>query len=118
MKTTKFLLMSLTLMSLIFVLATCTTAPAEPTESNGIGAATTTSSSSEVAPQHGQTQTAAIPASPEDNLSNSDWQLVAFGAIEDATLVIPVGEITLRFGAEDRATGQGGCDSFGCTYAV
>ncbi len=75
------------------------------------------------------TQPTATPIAPEgDNgtnptaeavdLSGTRWQLISFGASGITTSETPGGTITLEFGADGQAGGNGGCNSYGGAYQV
>ncbi len=52
----------------------------------------------------------------ESKLANTQWQLTSFGATGAESLVIEGTTITLKFGADGRAGGSGGCNSYGGEY--
>jgi heat shock protein HslJ len=54
----------------------------------------------------------------QDPLANTRWNLVSFGPVDDVQPVIPGSEITLEFGNDRRAGGNGGCNSYGANYEV
>lgn len=51
-----------------------------------------------------------------DPLAGTRWRLVSLGAVETPTAGET--EVTLEFDAAGRASGQGGCNSFGAGYTV
>jgi heat shock protein HslJ len=51
-------------------------------------------------------------------LANTNWRLVSFGRVGEEKPVVQGTTITLKFGADDRAAGSGGCNSYSGTYRV
>lgn len=51
-------------------------------------------------------------------LKGTQWQLVAYGAAEDASPVVEGSVVTLEFGEDDRAVGSGGCNNYNTSYSV
>ncbi|MGH7963539.1 MAG: META domain-containing protein, partial [Candidatus Binatia bacterium] len=66
------------------------------------------------------TQTGAPTASSsaESRLANTQWTLKSFGEAGAESPVIDGTAITLKFGADGRAGGSGGCNSYGSDYQV
>ena len=64
------------------------------------------------------TSRATQPPTSENDLANTRWQLVSFGAADDAAPVLPDSTITLEFGADAKAGGESGCNSYGGAYSV
>lgn len=60
------------------------------------------------------TQTEA--SSAESKLANTQWRLISFGATGAESPIIEGTTITLKFGADGRAGGSGGCNSYGGEY--
>ena len=58
------------------------------------------------------------PSSAENNLANTQWVLVSFGAPDAETPIVEASTITLEFGADGQAGGSGGCNSYGGEYQV
>jgi heat shock protein HslJ len=61
-------------------------------------------------------QTPASSSSTENKLVNTQWRLTSFGATGADSPVIEGATITLKFGADGRAGGSGGCNSYGGNY--
>ena len=61
-------------------------------------------------------QTPASSSSAESKLANTQWRLASFGAKGAESPVIEGTTITLKFGADGRAGGSGGCNSYGGNY--
>ena len=61
-------------------------------------------------------QPPASSSSTESKLANTQWRLTSFGATGAETPVIEGTTITLKFGADGRAGGSGGCNSYGGNY--
>ncbi|MBD0324863.1 MAG: META domain-containing protein [Pyrinomonadaceae bacterium] len=55
-------------------------------------------------------------SSAESKLANTQWRLMSFGATGAESPVIEGTTITLKFGADGRAGGSGGCNSYGGGY--
>jgi pimeloyl-ACP methyl ester carboxylesterase/heat shock protein HslJ len=55
---------------------------------------------------------------PENGLAGSSWQLTSFGPVGATNPVIGNVTITLEFGEDGQAGGNGGCNSYGGTYKV
>jgi heat shock protein HslJ len=55
-------------------------------------------------------------SSAESKLANTQWRLTSFGATGAESPVIEGTTITLKFGADGRAGGSGGCNSYGGEY--
>ena len=51
-------------------------------------------------------------------LANTTWQLVTYGAANQPQAAVAAAPATLRFGADGRVTGSGGCNSFAGTYTA
>lgn len=58
------------------------------------------------------------PPGRETNLANTEWALVSFGPENSETPVVAGSSVTLKFEAEGRAGGAGGCNSYGGEYRV
>jgi pimeloyl-ACP methyl ester carboxylesterase/heat shock protein HslJ len=58
------------------------------------------------------------PTATMNGLSGSSWQLVSFGPVGATNPVIGNVRITLEFGADGQAGGNGGCNSYGGSYTV
>lgn len=58
----------------------------------------------------------AAPSSGVESLENTQWQLQSFGAPDEQILVIEGTPVTLEFGADGQATGNGGCNSYSSAY--
>jgi heat shock protein HslJ len=52
----------------------------------------------------------------ESKLANTQWRLTSFGSTGAESPVIEGHTITLKFGADGRAGGSGGCNSYGGEY--
>jgi heat shock protein HslJ len=52
----------------------------------------------------------------ENKLANTQWRLTSFGASDTESPVIEGTTITLKFGADGRIGGSGGCNSYGGDY--
>lgn len=52
----------------------------------------------------------------ESRLASTEWRLASFGAAGAESPVIDGTKITLKFGADGRAGGSGGCNSYGGDY--
>lgn len=103
--------LALVLLGTILLLVAACVPPAAPTPSTGEATATNP------VPETGSEETPTTADGVEgDRLANSQWRLVSLGAGETP----PVGEtdLTLEFDAEGRASGQGGCNTFGAGYTV
>lgn len=57
-------------------------------------------------------------SSAKSKLANTQWRLISFGATGAESPVIEGTTITLKFGADGRAGGSGGCNSYGGNYRV
>ena len=57
-------------------------------------------------------------SSAENKLANTAWMLKSFGAQGAETTVIESTKITIKFGADGRAGGSSGCNSYGGEYSV
>ena len=55
-------------------------------------------------------------AAVQDPLVDTHWQLSSFGPEAAPTPVLPDATITLNFGADGQAGGNGGCNSYGGAY--
>src|SRR5215211_4103980 len=55
-------------------------------------------------------------SSAESKLANTQWRLTSFGAAGAQSPVIEGTTITLKFGADGRVGGSGGCNSYGGDY--
>ena len=53
-----------------------------------------------------------------NRLANTQWRLVSFGASGSESPVVQGTTITLKLGADGRAGGSGGCNSYGADYRV
>ena len=95
MKLIKFIVMCL-----VLVLAACTAVPATEQRVPVTGDGTATM------PPHGNT------------LSGSSWQLVSLGPVGATNPVTGNVTITLEFGEDGQAGGNGGCNSYGGPYTV
>ncbi|HZW04083.1 MAG TPA: META domain-containing protein [Anaerolineaceae bacterium] len=99
---------------LLLLVAAC--APAgEQTPSPGAlepGAAGTPSPAAE------ETAGGQTPAAGKDPLAGSEWLLVSFAEAGTETPVIEGSTLTLAFEAGGQAVGEGGCNSFGASYAL
>lgn len=51
-------------------------------------------------------------------LTANSWQLVSFGPMDAPLPVVDGSLITLNFGTEGRASGSGGCNTYGAPYTV
>ena len=58
----------------------------------------------------------AAPSSGVESLDNTQWQLQSFGAPAEQILAIEAAPVTLEFGADGQATGNGGCNSYRSQY--
>lgn len=58
----------------------------------------------------------AAPPSAEGRLANTQWRLASFGESGTESPVVEGTTITLKFGADGRAGGSGGCNSYGGEY--
>jgi heat shock protein HslJ len=94
----------LLLLSLVLLLAACTTIQTEQPGETNTGAAATA-----------DTGTAPL-SSPPSGLLDSRWQLVSFGPVGATVSVDMI--ITLEFGTDGQAGGHGGCNSYGGAYTV
>jgi heat shock protein HslJ len=56
-------------------------------------------------------------SSAGSRLANTEWRLTSFGAEGAESPVIEGTTITLKFGADGRAGGSGGCNSYGGEYS-
>ncbi len=63
-----------------------------------------------------QTSLATEPTSAEGRLANTQWRLVSFGTAGRELPVIKGSPITIKFGADGRVGGSGGCNSYGGEY--
>ena len=61
-------------------------------------------------------QTPASSSSAESKSANTQWRLASFGASGTESPVIEGTTITLKFGADGRGGGSGGCNSYGGEY--
>ena len=57
-------------------------------------------------------------ATINQDLANTEWQLVAFGVPNAETPLLEGSTITLRLGGDARITGSGGCNTYGGSYDV
>lgn len=57
-------------------------------------------------------------ATIDQNLANTQWRLVAFGAPNAQGPVLEGSTITLQLGGDARITGSGGCNTYGGAYEV
>ena len=57
-------------------------------------------------------------ATINQDLANTRWRLVAFGAPNGHEPVLEGSSVTLLLGGDARATGSGGCNSYGGNYDV
>jgi heat shock protein HslJ len=96
----------LLLLSLVLLLAACTTIQTEQPSETKTGATATATTGT------------APPSSPPSGLLDSRWQLVSFGPVEATTTVSVDTTITLEFGTDGQAGGHGGCNSYGAPYTV
>jgi heat shock protein HslJ len=69
-------------------------------------------------PLAGQTQAPPRTERPSagSRLANTHWRLASFGAPGGQSAVLEGTTITLKFGADGRAGGSGGCNSYGGEY--
>lgn len=53
-----------------------------------------------------------------NDLANTSWRLVSIGEPGKESEEVGQGKITIKFGADGRAGGSGGCNSYGAQYQV
>lgn len=58
----------------------------------------------------------AAPSSAQGRLTNTQWRLASFGEAGAESPVVEGTAVTLKFGADGRAGGSGGCNSYGGEY--
>jgi heat shock protein HslJ len=63
-----------------------------------------------------QTPARTDSSSAESRLANTEWRLASFGGAGAESPVIEGTTVTLKFGADGRAGGSGGCNSYGGAY--
>ncbi|HEY6803934.1 MAG TPA: META domain-containing protein [Pyrinomonadaceae bacterium] len=57
-------------------------------------------------------------ATGQQALAGTEWRLVSLGRVGAETSIVSGGAVTLKFGADGRVSGSGGCNSFGGGYRV
>lgn len=59
-----------------------------------------------------------VTNAPGATLENSKWRLTLFGAPDAETPVVAGSTVTLEFGADGKAGGSAGCNTYGGSYEV
>jgi heat shock protein HslJ len=65
-----------------------------------------------------QTISAQAESNTTSRLANTEWRLTSFGPARNETVVLENTRITLKFGADGRAGGSSGCNTYGSDYRV